>query len=404
MPRDLLTHRQEVPTAMAPVTVERPAGTPASADEDRWAAFAGRDASADGRFVAGVTSTMIYCKPSCPARKPLRKNVVFYDTPAEAEAAGFRACKRCRPEIAAQDQLVIEAVTATARMIERAVAAGEPLPSLDALAAKAGYSRYHFHRMFKQALGVTPKAYGARLRSERLRGLLASEESVTQAIHGAAFGSSSRFYDTATARLGMHPTAQRRGGVDETIAYTLADCALGRLLVAITAKGVCSILIGAEDAALAAELARRFPHARLIAEGRPGGAEGTATGGAPGGDREGAPAPAIGLGAAVAHVVGLIEQAPPATPLPLDIRGTAFQERVWQALQAIPHGQTVTYTELARSIGEPRAVRAVANACGANPTAIAIPCHRVLRADGSLGGYRWGLDRKKILLDRERRG
>ena len=400
MPRDLLTQPQEERTAMTPVTADPPAGTPASADDTRWAAFAGRDASADGRFVAGVTSTRIYCKPSCPARKPLRKNVVFYDTPAEAEAAGFRACKRCRPEIAAEDQLVVEAVTATARMIERAVAAGEPLPSLDALAAKAGYSRYHFHRMFKQALGVTPKAYGARLRSERLRGLLASEGSVTQAIHGAAFGSSSRFYDTARARLGMHPTAPRRGGADETIAYTLADCALGRLLVAITAKGVCAILIGADDRALETELARRFPKARLLADGRPGRAEAVASDVAPDGDG----APAIGLGAAVAHVVGLIEQEPPSAPLPLDIRGTAFQERVWQALQAIPHGRTVTYTELASTIGEPRAVRAVANACGANPTAIAIPCHRVLRADGSLGGYRWGVDRKKILLSRERRG
>ena len=375
-------------------------GVPAQDDDRRWAAFAGRDTGADGQFVAGVTSTRIYCKPSCPARKPLRQNVVFYETAPAAEAAGFRACKRCRPDIASEDQVTIAAVVATARMIERAVAAGDALPSLDALATKAGYSPHHFHRLFKSTVGVTPKAYGDRLRGERMRSLLETEGSVTQAIHGAGYGSASRLYDTATARLGMHPSTQRRGGQAETIAYTMTDCALGRLLVGITAKGVCCILIGGADADLAAELARRFPKAKRIADGTPRDEDQDRVQDQDR-DRVADPVPAIGLTAAVAHIVGLIEQDAPATPLPLDIRGTAFQERVWQALQAIPYGETVTYTELAAAIGAPKAVRAVANACGANPTAIAIPCHRVLRADGTLGGYRWGVERKKLLLARE---
>lgn len=345
--------------------------------EPRYAALVRRDPEADGTFVYAVRTTGVYCRPSCPARTPLARNVAFYATPAEAEAAGFRACRRCRPDGPAPAARQAEAVARACRMIEEA----ETPPALDDLARGAGLSPWHFHRVFKRVTGVTPKAYAAARRGARLaEGLRGEAGTVTAAIYEAGYATASRAYAAAPGRLGMTPTAYRAGGTGAAIRFAVGECSLGTVLVAATEKGLCAILLGDDPEALVRDLQDRFPKAALI-----------------GGDPD--------FEATVARVVGLVEA--PGTgrfDLPLDITGTAFQQRVWQALRAIPPGRTATYTEVARAIGDPRAVRAVARACGANPIAVAIPCHRVVRSDGALSGYRWGVARKRDLLAREAEG
>ncbi len=340
-------------------------------DHQRWAAVVARDRSADGRFVYSVRTTGIYCRPSCAARRPKRQNVTFHDNPAAAECGGFRPCKRCRPEVAVTDEARI--VIWACRSIETA----ERTLSLSALAADAKLSPSHFHRLFKAATGMTPRAYGAACRGERARAELHSGASVTESIYAAGYASSGRFYEDVPNSLGMTPTAFRAGGAGEAIRFAVGACTLGAVLVAATDKGVCAIFLGDDPELLVHELEGRFPNARLR-----------------GGDAD--------FEGLVARVAGLVETPARVIDLPLDLRGTHFQLRVWQALRAIPSGQTLSYSELARRIGAPKAVRAVAGACAANAVAVAIPCHRVVRTDGSLSGYRWGVERKRALLARER--
>ena len=336
----------------------------------RWDAVLARDADADGTFVFAVRTTRIYCRPGCPARRPKRRNVVFFETPAAAAAAGFRPCRRCRPN---QGTPRAEAVIRACQLI----AESETPPNLDRLAAMSGMSRFHFHRLFKRELGVTPKQYADAWRHARLRESLPSAASVTEAIYGAGYESPARFYEQARFALGMPPGDYKAGGRGQAIWYALADSALGRVLVAGTARGLCAIFFGDADAALEAELRIRFENARLVA------ADET-------------------MRECVAETAAFIDMPKGVFHLPLDIQGTAFQQKVWAALRDIPFGETATYSDIARKIGAPSATRAVANACGANPAAVAIPCHRVLRSDGGLGGYRWGVARKRTLLQRER--
>lgn len=349
------------------------AGVPAAEQDDpRWLAVMRRDASEDDRFVYSVRTTGVYCRPSCAARLARRENVAFHASCAAAEAAGFRACKRCRPNEAPRAERQAAAVAAACRIIDEA----EDMPSLDALAKAVGLSSFHFHRIFKAATGVTPKAYANAQRARRVKQELVAAPSVTTAIYDAGYNSSSRFYERSTAMLGMTPNAWRDGGRGATIRFAVAECSLGPILVAATDKGACAIQFGADPASLVQDLQDRFPKAVLL----------------------GADEAFEGL---VARVVGLVEAPGRGHDLPLDVRGTAFQEQVWQALSRIPAGRTASYAEVAAAIGLPKAVRAVAQACGANPTAVAIPCHRVVRTDGSAGGYRWGVERKRVLLARE---
>lgn len=345
---------------------------PFSGDDERWEAIKRRDRAADGAFYYSVRTTGVYCRPSCAARRPRRENVRFHATWADAERAGLRPCKRCRPNESALGEQRASAVAKACRMIEEA----DEMPSLDALAEAAGMSRFHFHRVFKALTGVTPKAYGDAHRRARVREELTRSATVTEAIYGAGFSSSGRFYETASDVLGMTPTAFRAGGSGTTIRFAVGECSLGAILVAATEKGVCAIQFGNDPDALVRDLQERFPKARLI-----------------GGDES--------FERVVAKVVGFVEAPSHGLDLPLHVRGTAFQQRVWQALRQIPAGSTASYGEIAARIGRPRAVRAVGQACGSNPVAIAIPCHRVVRTDGALSGYRWGVERKRALLDRE---
>jgi AraC family transcriptional regulator of adaptative response/methylated-DNA-[protein]-cysteine methyltransferase len=342
-------------------------------DAARWAALVSRDPAADGRFFVAVRTTGIYCRPSCGSRRPRRENVRFYDSGAEAAAAGFRPCKRCRPDQAMSPAAVRAAAVARAcRLIEEA----EELPDLAALAAAGGMSRFHFHRVFKEQTGLTPRGYAAARRAARVRASLPGSATVTAAVYDAGFNSGGRFYAAATGMLGMTPRRFRAGGVGETIRFAVGQCSLGAVLVAATDQGVCAVTLGDDPAALVRDLEDRFPAAELV-----------------GGDAD--------FEGLVARVIGLIEAPGQGLDLPLDIRGTAFQQRVWQALRDIPPGRRATYAEIAARIGAPRAVRAVAQACAANPLAVAIPCHRVVRTDGALSGYRWGVERKAKLLERE---
>jgi AraC family transcriptional regulator of adaptative response/methylated-DNA-[protein]-cysteine methyltransferase len=341
-------------------------------DELRWAAVQQRDAAADGQFFYSVRSTGVYCRPSCGARPALRANVAFHLTTAEAEAAGFRACMRCKPDQPPLAERHAAMVAELCRLID----AAETEPDLAALAEAAGMSRFHFHRIFKSVTGLTPKAYAAASRKKRMHAGLAAEASVTDAIYAAGFNSSGRFYAASSGALGMTPSAWRAGGEGATIRFAIAQCSLGAILVASTDKGICAILMGDDPDALARDLQDRFPRAELV------GAE-------PGYDR------------LVAQVIGFVEAPEIGLELPLDVRGTAFQQRVWQALREIPAGRTVTYSVLADFVGAPRGARAVAGACAANAIAVAIPCHRVVRNDGSISGYRWGVERKAALLERE---
>ena len=343
------------------------------ATDERYEAIRRRDRAFDGTFFYGVRTTGVYCRPSCFARLARRENVSFHATTQDAERAGFRPCKRCRPTEASQTERHAALVRQACRQID---AAEEP-PTLADLARTAGLSPYHFHRVFKEVAGVTPKAYAAARRVARVQGGLGSADSVTQAIYEAGYNASSRFYEGATDRLGMTPTAYRKGGAGEAIRFAVGQCSLGAILVAATGKGVCAIAFGDDPAALVRDLQDRFPLADL-------------TGCDP------------AFEATVARVVGAVEAPGLGLDLPLDIRGTVFQQRVWQALRAIPPGRTATYAEIAAALGTPAAVRAVAGACAANTLAIAIPCHRVIRSDGALSGYRWGVERKATLLQRER--
>ncbi len=344
-----------------------------AADDARWQALVGRDPAADGHFVYSVRTTGVYCRPTCPSRRALRANVRFHDTCEDAEAAGFRPCKRCRPAGASLAARQAAAVTAACR----AIAAADEVPSLDDLAATVGMSRHHFHRVFKAQTGLTPRGYAAAHRTDRVRRELAHRPTVTAAIYGAGFNSNGRFYESADAMLGMTPRAFRAGGDGTTIHFAIAESWLGPLLVAVSDRGVCAILLGDDPAALARDLQDRFPRAEII------GAD-------------------AGFEQLVARVVGFVALPAVGLDLPLDIRGTAFQQRVWDALRQIPAGSTATYAAIAERIGQPRSVRAVAQACAANALAVAIPCHRVVRTDGSLSGYRWGVERKAQLLARER--
>ncbi len=330
-----------------------------------WAAFKARDRSADGRFVVAVATTGIYCKPSCPARHPNRINVSFYPDAETARAAGFRACLRCTPDSLGRDRIAVAQAIAT---IE---ACGETIP-LDALARTVGYAPHHFHRLFRRATGVTPAAYARGLRSARAADALSRETRVTDAIYDAGYAAPSRFYADAGARLGMPPSVWSRGGRGVTIRWTIAPTSLGPLLIAATETGLCRVAFD-EDAGA---LATRFPNATIL----PGD---------------------TALTALAARVVASVESPDRHHDLPLDVRGTAFQEAVWQALARIPAGETRTYTQLAATAGNPAAVRAAGSACGANPVAILIPCHRAQRSDGTLGGYAYGLDRKRALLAKE---
>ncbi|MDQ8017816.1 MAG: bifunctional DNA-binding transcriptional regulator/O6-methylguanine-DNA methyltransferase Ada [Bordetella sp.] len=345
----------------------------ATVADPRWAAVQARDAAADGHFVYSVKTTGVYCRPSCGARPARPENVAFHATPAEAEGAGFRPCQRCRPEAPplAQRQAVLVAELC------RAIASADGPPSIEALAERAGLSVSHLHRTFKAVTGLTPRAWAAAHRAQRLRTALdAPGARVTDAIYDAGYGAASRFYEEADEVLGMTPTAWRAGGADTDIRFAIGQCSLGAILVARSGRGVCAISLGDDPEQLARELQDRFARARLV-----------------GGDAD--------FERLVAQVVGLVEAPGQGAELPLDVRGTAFQQRVWQALRAIPPGTTASYAEIAERIGAPAATRAVAQACGANPLAVAIPCHRVVRRDGSLSGYRWGVERKRSLLARE---
>ena len=346
--------------------------SPRPDDEERYAAVRRRDRSQDGAFVFGVRTTGVYCRPSCPARPARRENISFHLSCDAAERAGFRPCKRCRPDAASQEARQAETVRRACRLID----AAEDMPALAEIARAVGVSPYHFHRLFKQATGVTPKAYAAARRAARLQDGLGTASSVTHAIYDAGFNAPSRFYEGASGRLGMTPGAWRKGGAGAAIRFAVGQCSLGAILVAATEAGICAISFGDDPDALVRGLQDRFPGADLL-----------------GGD------PAFEE--TVARVVGLVEAPGQPFDLPLDIRGTAFQQRVWQALRALPAGATASYRDIAAAVGAPAAVRAVARACAANTLAVAIPCHRVVRSDGALSGYRWGVERKAALLRRE---
>lgn len=341
--------------------------------DPRWSAVVDRAASFDGKFVYAVKSTGIYCRPSCPSRQAKPQNVIFFPTSEEAERRRFRACKRCHPNDPSLSTQHARAIAWACREIENA----EELPALAELAESAGMSTFYFHRLFKKITGVTPKVYGTARRSERVREkLVDGKSSVTEAIYDAGFNSNGRFYAKSNEVLGMTPTAFRDGGLDTHIKFAVGECSLGSILVARSQKGVCSILLGDDPEQLVRDLQDRFPRADLL-----------------GGDRD--------FEKTVADVVGLIEDPEISFELPLDVRGTAFQQRVWRALTEIPVGQTASYAEIAARIGSPKSARAVAAACAANKIAVAIPCHRVVRNDGALSGYRWGVERKRALLKAE---
>jgi AraC family transcriptional regulator of adaptative response/methylated-DNA-[protein]-cysteine methyltransferase len=356
------------------MTLERPQPSmpPEPSDDPRWARVLARDKTADGCFWYSVATTGIYCRPSCPSRTANRKNVQLHDTLVVAKATGFRPCKRCNPDGISIEGENAAIIAQACRLIEES----EEEPSLHGLAEAVGLSPSYFHRMFKAITGLTPKDYAVAHRAAKIRQGLDSGNSVTEAMYDAGFNSSGRFYEKSTGLLGMTPTQYRAGGANEEIRFAVGETSLGAILVASSKKGVASILLGADPDTLVRNLQDRFPKARLI------GADS---------DYE----------ALVATVVGFVEAPNLGLDLPLDVRGTAFQQRVWQALQEIPAGQTVSYAEVARRIGLPKAVRAVAGACAANNLAVAIPCHRVVRNDGALSGYAWGVERKRVLLDRE---
>lgn len=340
-------------------------------DETRWEAIQRRDRSKDGIFVFAVATTGIYCRPSCPARRPRQENVRYFADPTSAERAGFRACRRCQPRnvLSPQEELITRATAWIEEHLDERI-------TLPRLAGALGVSVGHLQRTFTRQMWVSPRAYAAALRLERAKAELRAGANVTSALYAAGYESSSRFYAQARESLGMQPTAYRKGGEGMAIRYTLAESPLGRLLVAATVRGICAVTFAEDDAALEEELLQEYPHAAIERDDD---------------------AMRIVLEAVMAQ----LESRTAPVPLPLDLPGTAFQRRVWQALQTIPPGERRSYGEVAAMIGRPSAARAVASACAANPTAVLIPCHRVVRGDGQSGGYRWGVERKAALLEAE---
>jgi AraC family transcriptional regulator, regulatory protein of adaptative response / methylated-DNA-[protein]-cysteine methyltransferase len=340
-----------------------------------WQAVLARDAEADGTFVYGVRSTGVYCRPSCPSRRPRRERVVFFPGPELAERAGFRPCRRCRARRPDAPDSLAGRIRQACRLIE---ADPEGRPTLADLGARVGLSPQHLQRTFKRIVGIAPRAYAEACRLGRLKARLREGDDVTRSLHAAGYGSSSRLYERSDGQLGMTPATYRRGGLGMRIGYTLADCPLGRILIAATGRGLCAVYLGDADGPLEEALAEEYPAAEVRRDDdgfRPW------------------------VDALLAH----LDDGRPLPDLPLDFRTTAFRWRVYEALRAIPPGQTRTYGELARELGEPGAARAVGRACATNPVSVVIPCHRVLRGDGDLGGYRWDVSRKRALLDRERR-
>jgi AraC family transcriptional regulator of adaptative response/methylated-DNA-[protein]-cysteine methyltransferase len=356
---------------MAMTRIERQATAPEN--DARWADLLSRNPGSAADFYYGVRTTGIYCRPTCPSRRPRRDNVEFFAAREAAERAGFRPCKRCRPEQAGLPEPHAATVAEACRLIE----ASEQAPDLKTLARKVGLSPYHFHRVFKAATGLTPKAYATAHRARRVRNELGKSNTVTDAIYDSGYNSNGRFYETADDMLGMTPGAFRAGGAETNIRFAVGECSLGSILVAKSERGVCAILLGDDPEALARDLQDQFPNANLS-----------------GGDAR--------FEELVAKVVGFVEAPRIGLDLPLDVRGTAFQQRVWRALRDIPAGATLSYSEIAKRMGSPGAARAVAQACASNRLAVAIPCHRVVRNDGALSGYRWGVERKRELLEREK--
>jgi AraC family transcriptional regulator of adaptative response/methylated-DNA-[protein]-cysteine methyltransferase len=335
-------------------------------DIEAWEAVLARDRSFDGRFVTGVHSTGIYCRPSCAARHPRRENVRFYTSTAAAEAAGLRPCRRCLPGDIARDEAAVAQALALLRE-------GEDMVTLNQLAQETGYSPTHFQRVFKRAIGLSPAAYARALKLERAGEALSEGASVTEAVYAAGYGAPSRFYEASEGKLGMAPSAWRNGGAGVTVRWAVVPTTLGQMLVAATDKGVCRLSFeeGAES------LARRFPRAELVEGGED-------------------------FAALLSDVIAAVEQPGQSRAIPLDVQGTAFQQAVWRELQRIPHGETRSYAQIAAAVGKPGAMRATGSANGANNVAVLIPCHRVVRTDGTLGGYAYGLDIKRELLRRER--
>ena len=344
---------------------------------NRWRAVQSRDARFDGAFVYAVRSTGIYCRPSCPSRRPRPAQVVFFSAPDAAEREGFRPCRRCHPREISPRNPKAELIQRICRFIEMQIAAQpDGAITLAELGAEMGKSPFHLARTFKRVMGVSPRNYADALRMRRLKSQLQKGDDVTTAMYDAGYGSSSRLYERAPVHLGMTPNTYRRGGEGMSISYTITDSPLGRVLVAKTEKGVSAVYLGNSDEPLESALAREYPHAEIHR------------------DRN-------GMHQWVKMLVKHLRGQEPHLDLPLDVQTTAFKRRVWEELQRIPYGSTRTYKEVARAIGRPKAIRAVASACATNPVSIVVPCHRVVRGDGDLAGYRWGLDRKKALLEHE---
>jgi AraC family transcriptional regulator, regulatory protein of adaptative response / methylated-DNA-[protein]-cysteine methyltransferase len=354
------------PATRAPLTA-------ATETDSRWISVVSRDTTADGTFYYSVTTTGVYCRPSCAARLPRPEHVRLHATCEDAERAGFRPCKRCTPhQLSLRERRMVK-VAAACRLIEKS----EHAPGLTALADHAGLSPYHFHRVFKSVLGLTPKEYAAAHRAKRVRAQLQGRHTVTDSIYEAGYHSNGRFYETSNDVLGMTPSAYRAGGARIAILFAVGECSLGSILVAKSERGVCAIFLGDDPDQLTRDLQNQFPRAHLIA-----------------GD--------AGFEQLVSHVVGLVDTPQRDFDFPLDVRGTVFQQRVWKALKHIPAGSTTTYADIAAKIGSPKSIRAVAKACSTNAIAVAIPCHRVVRTNGELSGYRWGIERKRALLEREK--
>ena len=343
-------------------------------DDEKRDAIINRDKVADAKFLYGVLTTGIYCLPSCPSRAAKLENMVFFNSSNEAEQAGFRACKRCFKNDKSRYEANIDKITSACRLI----AESEKSIPLKALASTVAMSPYYFHRLFKKITGVTPKAYASTIRSDKLRSGLAANSSVTDAIYNSGYNSVGHFYQKADDILGMQPNTYKRGGKNMIIYFAIGECSLGNILVAQSTKGICAIFLGDDPDILIRDLQNKFSAAELI-----------------GGDSR--------FEQVVAQVIGHVENPYKELTLPLDIQGTAFQQQVWDILRQIPPGTTVTYTDIAERMGSPKSVRAVANACGSNSLAVAIPCHRVIRTSGELAGYRWGIKRKRILINREKK-
>ncbi|MDE3103773.1 MAG: methylated-DNA--[protein]-cysteine S-methyltransferase [Acidobacteriota bacterium] len=374
------------PLVMHPVrTMPAPPSNPSLPHAElAWGQVLARDPAADGQFVYAVRTTGIFCRPTCPSRRPLRRNVVFYATPQQASVAGYRPCQRCHPQLAEPVSAVRRAALVLAAQLQQQLAADGDM-RIGTAARRGGVDRVRAVRGFQQALGISPSELARAMRFARLRKELGGEKkiTVTDALYAAGFGSSSRMYEQSTAWLGMQPRSFRAGGAGEQIGYTTAACALGRVLVAATGRGICWVALGEQDALLLQDLQRAFPRAAI----QPGATSEAANG---------------WLQRAVAYVASQLTEHPGAAEFPLDVRATAFQHRVWKALQQIPRGETRSYGQVAAALGMPRAARAVGAAIGSNPVALVVPCHRVVGSKGELTGYRWGVEKKARLLAAER--